>query len=321
MPANPITTYDSPQGTGANREDLEDIAYDISPERTPLFTMGAKKGKPKGINHDWLTDELGAPSGTGVIEAKVTTNVSPNPPVRLSNTTQINERPVTISGSQTSVDSADGWGHVDRETARRVSELKRDIETRLCSMQPLVAGDESGPVARQTRSPMHFVRQATAQGYTVSASPTAAVGAFDVGAVFDEDALDAVMKKCFDIGGMPTKFVVSSGNKTAVAAFTGRVNEVLNVSETRVTRDVTVIQTPHGKVEVVVDQFFPAGATQGDFSFVADPEMYGTMFLRKIGKEKLGKVGDLESWLVNCEWTAWVGNPGAHGVLAYDSVP
>lgn len=320
MPANPITTYDSPQGTGANREDLEDIAYDISPERTPILTM-AKKLSAKGISHDWITDELSTPSATGVVEGKTTTAVSPNAPTRLRNVTQINERPVFITNSQQAVESAGDWGKADRETARRLAELKRDVETRLCSMNPLVAGDESGPVARQARSPMHFIRDATAIGYTASASETAAVGAFDVGAALDEDALDAAMKACFDVGGMPSKLVVSSGNKVVVSAFTGRVNEVLNIAETKVTRDVQVIQTPHGRVEVVIDQFFPSGAAQDDFTFGVDPEYIGVAWLRKMGRTKLAVTGDFESWLTNCEWTPVVMNPNAHFVIGYDAVP
>ncbi len=320
MPANAITTYDSPQGTGANREDLEDIAYDISPERTPILTM-AKKLTAKGISHDWLTDALATPSPAGVVEGLVTAAVSPDAPTRLRNVTQINQRPVFITNSQQAVESAGDWGKADRETARRMAELKRDVETRLCSMNPLVVGDESGPTARQTRSPMHFIRDATAIGYAQSASETAAVGAFEVGAALDEAALDNAMKACFDVGGMPSKFVVSSGNKVIVSAFTGRVNEVLNIAETKITRDVQVIQTPHGRVEVVIDQFFPTGPAQDDFSFVVDPEYIGVGWLRKMGRTKLAVTGDFESWLINCEWCAVVQNPNAHAVIGYNAVP
>lgn len=320
MPANAITTYDSPQGTGANREDLDDIAYDISPERTPLLTM-AKKLKAKGTSHDWITDELSAPSAAGVAEGRTTTAVSPNPPTRLRNVCQINERPVYITGSQQAVDAAGDWGKADRETARRLAELKRDVETRLVSMNPLVVGDEATPIARQTRSPMHFIRDPLAVGYAASASETAAVGAFDGGAALDETAVNLGLKECFDLGGMPTKLVVSSGNKVLVAAFTGRVNEVLNVAETRVTRDVQVYQSPHGRLEIVIDQFFPAGATKDDYSFGVDPEYLGVAWLRKMGREKLAKTGDFDAWLTNCEWCAVVQNPNAHFVVGYDAVP
>jgi hypothetical protein len=324
MPANAITTYDSPQGTGANREDLEDIAYDISPERTPVLTM-AKKLKAKGISHDWLTDALATPSATGVAEGKVTTAVSPDAPTRLRNVTQINERPVFITESQQAVESAGDWGKADRETARRMAELKRDVETRLLSMNPLVVGDEGTPVARQTRSPMHFIRDVasggTGVGYTDSASETAAVGSFIALAALDEVALDTAMKAAFDVGGMPSKFVVSSTNKVVVSSFTGRVNEVLNTSETKVTRDVQAIQTPHGRVEVIIDQFYPAGAAKDDFSFIVDPEYLGVAWLRKMGRVKLAKTGDFESWLTNCEWAAVVMNPNAHAVIGYDAVP
>lgn len=320
MPANAVTTYDSPQATGVSREDLDDIAYDISPEDTPFMTM-AGKGKAEGISHDWSEDALSAISPAGVAEAKAVTDTSPDPPTRLRNVTQINERIVTLSGSAMAVKTADNWGHVDRETARRMKEIKRDIEAACVRNQPLVAGNEGGPIARQARSFLHFIPQTNVVGFTVAASETAAVGAFDVGAGFTYDDFELALQQAYDEGGAPTTALVSSANKALIADFTGRVNSVLDVSQKTVVRDVTVVETPHGKLKVVIERFFPTGATKSDFTLLIDPEYVSIDWLRKIGRQEMGLVGDKRTWLVNGEWTLKVKARKAHAVIGYDHTP
>lgn len=188
-------------------------------------------------------------------------------------------------------------------------------------VQARVNGNESGPTARQTRSLIHFIPQTNAEGYTVPASETAAIGAFDGGAAFDDDAIKAAMQKAYDQGGSPTKLVVSPNNKVTVSTFTGRVNDVLTASERKVAYNVTLIETSFGKLEVVVDRFFPTTAARDDFSLLLDPSYYGVAKLRPIASVKLGVVGDYDAWNLNCEWGIKVHNPAAHACIGYDSVP
>lgn len=318
MPATPITTYDSPIGTGANREELDDIAYDISPHETPVMN-GGKRDSCNAVQTDWLVDVLDAPSPDGVVEGEDTDENSPDPPTRLRNVCQITKRDVSMTGTQMAVDAAGGWDDIDKQTARRLAECKRDIESAILRVKALTVG--SKVAARQTRSLIHFIPQANAVGYTVPANETAAIGAFDVGAVFTEAEVKAAMQAAYEVGGRPTKMYVSPDNKLAVAGFTGRVNEVLNVSETKVTYDVQLIQTPFGRLDVVIDQFYPSGATNSDFTLLLDPEYYGVRWLRKLGRTKMAVVGDKETWLVNGEWCVKVHNPSAHACIGYDSVP
>lgn len=318
MPATPITTYDSPIGTGANREELDDIAYDISPQETPVMSMG-KRDTCKAVQSDWLTDELQAADPDGVVEGEDTGENSPDPPTRLRNVCQIQKRDVSMTGTQMAVDAAGGWADIDKQTARRLAECKRDIESALLRVKALTVGDKN--TARQTRSLIHFIPQANAIGYTVPASETAAIGAFNGGAVFTEAEVKAAMQAAYESGGRPTKMIVSPDNKLAVSGFTGRVNEVLNVAETKVTYDVQLIQTPFGRLDIVIDQFYPSGATNSDFTLLLDPEYFGVSWLRKLGREKMAVVGDKQTWLVNGEWMAKVHNPLAHACIGYDSVP
>lgn len=313
-------TYTSPQGTGANREDLDNIAYDISPTETPFMTM-AGRGKASGVNFEWINRALSAPSADGVVEGKAATETAATAPTRKKNTCQIQERVVTITGSQMAVDSVDNWGHVDEETARKLAEIKRDVESACLRMQPVVYGDAA--TARQTRSFGHFIPQANVLGYTVPASETAAVGAF-TGAPYTTLTMDffrTLMRQCYDVGARPKKVFVDSVNKAIVSEFTGRVNEVINGSQKKVTFDVTLIETDFGMLEVVVDQFFPSGATKSDYTYFVDPEYVSINWLRPFRKTELGIVGDKKTWQIIGEWGIQVDNPSAHGVIGYDAVP
>ncbi len=318
MPATAITTYDSPVGTGVNREDLEDIAYDISPQETPVMNM-AKRKKAKAVRHDWPVDELDTPSADGVVEGEVTGTNSPDPPTRLGNVCQIQKRDVSMTGTQMEVEAAADWADLDVQTARRLAECKRDIEAAILRRQPLVVGSKT--VARQTRSFFHFINQSNAVGYTVPASETAAMGAFDVGAAFGSAEVNLAMQQAYAVGGRPTEMIVSPTNKVAVSGFTGRVNEVLNTAETKVTYDVQLVQTPFGRLKVVIDQFFPTGATQDDFTALIDPQYISIAWLRKLGRKLMAVTGDFTTYLVNGEWALQLDNPDAHAAIGYDAVP
>lgn len=303
------TTYDSPIATGANREDLDDIAYDISPEETPVMSM-AGRDSADAVTIDWIEDALGATSAGGVIEGNETTETAAPNPTRLGNVCQINERIVTISGSQMAVKSAGNFGKMARETARRTKELKRDVEAAMIRMQPRVNGNEA--TARQTRSIPHFITNRV--GDVAPASETAAAGAITGGAALSDATVIAAMKAAYEEGGTPSKLVVSPDNKEIVATFTGRVNEVLNVSETKVTFDVTVISTSFGRLEVVIDRFF----ADNKYSLLLDPEYVKLARLRPIARTKIAVIGDKETALVNTEFAVKVTNRAAHAVIARD---
>lgn len=307
------TTYDSPQVTGANFEDLDDIAYDISPQNTPVMSMG-RRDKCKAELFSWTTRALRAPDPAGKVEAFDPDKQGAANPTRLRNVTQIQTDNVTISGTQQTVESAGDFGDMDVETARKLAELKRDAETAAIRMQPLVLGDEAGPVARQTRSLPHFI--ANRVGDAAPANETAAAGAI-TGTEFAQEDVISAMQLAYEDGGDPTKLVLSPNNKLTASGFTGRVQEVLNTAETRVTYDVTLLSTPFGRLEIVIDRFYPAAAPD-TYSLLLDPEYYGFAWLRTWRSWPLAKTGDSDNKQCLGEWGLKVDNPNAHAVVAWE---
>lgn len=313
-------TYTSPQLTGANYEDLDDIAYDISPTDTPFMTA-LKREKATGITHEWTTRALDAASAAGVVEGKVASETAATgTPVRLINSCQIQERVVTITNSQMAVNSVDGWGKADEETARKLKEIKRDVEARLLSNQPRVVGDAA--TARQTRSLIHFTPAAAAVGFTPATTELATDHSFTAaaGARITMDDVRTAMQQSWDNGADPRKLFCTSTNKVLISGFTGRVNEVVTGQQTKVTFNVTLLETDFGTLEVIPDRFFPSGATKNDFTILLDPEFAAIAWLRPFRKTEMGIVGDKKTWQLIGEWCFVDHNPLAHAVIGLDYV-
>ena len=58
--AQPANTFDSYDSVGT-REDLQDKIYMVSPEKTPVLSMG-RKLKAQQKFHEWQRDSLAAPN-------------------------------------------------------------------------------------------------------------------------------------------------------------------------------------------------------------------------------------------------------------------
>jgi hypothetical protein len=64
--AAPTMSFQTYQAVG-DREDLEDVIYQISPVETPFFTM-AKRTDATAVLHEWQTDALLAATNNRQIE-------------------------------------------------------------------------------------------------------------------------------------------------------------------------------------------------------------------------------------------------------------
>ena len=112
-----------------NREDLSDMIFDVSPSETP-FLSAIKRNKATGVNHEWQTDALEAPSATNAhIEGDDATATAPAPSVRLGNNTQILKKHAVVTGTQEDgVNPAGRNKEMAYQLARRMKAVKTDLE-------------------------------------------------------------------------------------------------------------------------------------------------------------------------------------------------
>lgn len=144
---------------GSIREDLINFITTIAREETPfLSSIGTTTAS--NVNHEWLTDDLAAPTNNAAAEgaAYAAGSVVFNNRVRKGNYTQIFRKELGVSGTAESVDSAGvGAGEYAYQLKKNAMELKRDIERQYVRYQATTAtaGTEtakSGDDPRRTGS-------------------------------------------------------------------------------------------------------------------------------------------------------------------------
>ncbi len=140
--AQPSETFDTYDSIG-EREDLSDVIYNISPTDTP-FLSSAAKTQATAVLHEWQTDSLAAASSTNaVIEGDEATANAITATTRLSNSSQILDKVVTITGTQEAVDKAGRASEIAYQIAKAAKELKRDLESSLTANNAEVTGGSS----------------------------------------------------------------------------------------------------------------------------------------------------------------------------------
>ena len=137
--AQPTNLYDTFDTTGI-REDLTDVIYNISPEDTPILSA-LPRTAAKGTKHEWQLDALAAPAANSVIEGDDATIDAMVATTRAFNFTQIQDKVIALSGTQSSVDAAGRADEMAYQIAKKSKELKKDMEFALIKGTVQEAGD------------------------------------------------------------------------------------------------------------------------------------------------------------------------------------
>lgn len=313
QPTNVFSAYDASGTTGVgkgNREDLSDIAYDISPTDTPLLTA-LPRAKATAVLHEWTTRALAAAAANEQIEGDDTAITAASPKTRLNNRTAISKKVSGVTGTQQVVDKVGMQDASAEDVGMKLAELKRDIETMLHLNQAKVAGDDS--TARKSAG---FPSWFAAAG-NISTSGSAATGdgtdthTSGTQRAFTESLLLAVSQSCFNNGGKPTMLDVSAFNKRAVSAFSGNVTRHVTADEKKLINSIDVYEDDFNKLKVVPNVFAVSRN-----ALLIDPEYAKVAYLRGFKTEDLAKTGDSIKKHILAEWTLEVCNPLAHGLVA-----
>lgn len=306
-------TYESK----GNREQLENIIYDISPTETP-FMNRAGRGDAKATLFDWQVDALDSASTTNAqLEGDdVDTFQSVTPTVRLGNHVQILRKTVIIADTQEVIDKAGRKSEIGYQVAKRGKELKRDIESTLLTNQAANAGSAS--VARKTASILAFVKTNVSKAsdgvnpvYTTLANDDRTDGTLRT---FTEDMLKDVIQQCWNSGANPSVLMVGGLIKQAVSGFDGIAAITQNQSGAKtavIVGAADVYVSDFGNLTVVPNRFQRArDAHVLDFEFVS------VDYLRPIKQVPLAKTGDAEKRMLITELGLRVRNEKALGLVA-----
>ena len=310
--AQPADLYDAFDMIGI-KEDLQDIIYDISPTATPFMTA-AGRTKTKQVYHEWQTDVLGSAVATNhVIEGDDATTDAQVATVRVGNRLNISDKVILVSGTSRAVDSAGRADELDYLIAKNGKELKRDMESLLCSNNASVTGNST--TARELGGFESWITSNDSRGASGSdggfSSGNTVAATDGTQRAFTETLLKSVIKQCYDNGSEPTMIMLGSFNKQAASAFTGNATRQVDAKGEKLFAAIDVYKSDFGTIKIVPNRF-----SRSRSALVIDPEYIKVGYLRNFQTAKLAKTGDSDGVQLLAEYTLVIGNEAAHGVVA-----
>jgi len=307
--AQPTNTFDTYDSIG-EREDLSDVIYNISPTDTP-FLSSAAKTKATAVLHEWQTDSLAAAvTNNQVIEGDEATIDAISATTRLSNSCQIMDKTILITGTQEAVDKAGRASEIAYQIAKKAKELKRDLEASLTSNNAEVTG--SATAARVAGGLRSWVATNDVMG---TSGTSGGVGNTAAGngtqRAFTESLLKSVIKSVWNAGGNPTMVMVGPFNKQKLSGFTGNSTRFDAGADATLYTSVDVYASDFGQLQVVPNRF-----SRDREAWVLDMDYWGVAFLRDFTMHELSKTGDSEKRQLLLEATLESRNEAASGCVA-----
>ena len=307
--AQPTNTFDTYDSIG-EREDLSDVIYNISPTDTP-FLSSAAKTKSTAVLHEWQTDALAAAStSNAVIEGDEATLDAVTATTRLSNSCQIMDKTVVITGTQEAVDKAGRASEIAYQIAKKAKELKRDMEAQITTNNAEVTG--SATAAREMGSLGAWVASNDVMGTSGTSGSVGNTARTDgTQRAFTETLLKSVIKSVWDEGGNPTMIMVGPFNKQKLSGFTGNSTRFDAGADATLYTSVDVYASDFGQLQVVPNRF-----SRDRDAYVLDMNYWGVAFLRDFSMHELSKTGDSEKRQLLVEATLESRNEAASGLVA-----
>jgi hypothetical protein len=313
----PTNTFDAYDAVG-NKEDLQDKIYMVSPEKTPVLSMG-RRFKASQKFHEWQRDALATPNkDNAVIEGDDRTGNALTPTDRVGNYVQLFDAVAVVSTTQQATKSAGRSNEMKYQVAKKMTELKRDIEAMLISKNPAVAGNSTTARKSAGIAAMLYTNASSgAGGSTPSHTSGAATVAPTAGTprAFTETLLKAVLALIYTNSGDQPDFVsVTPTHKGTFSGFAGiAVNryQVPKGSQGVIVGGADIYVGDFGEL-TIVPNYVQATANATD-ALVLNKEHYGVAYLQEFKSEGLSKTGHTDKELVSAELCTVVTSQMANG--------
>ena len=330
VPTNAFATY---AAIGV-REDLEDVIYDISPAATP-FMSNAPRGKATQRLHEWQTDTLASATVNAALEGDDASGTAATATKRFANYCMISSKVPVVTGTLESSDTAGRRSEMAYQVSKRLTELKRDIETAMLGCQGATAGAAGSARVAAGVGRWIFDEADTNPGNAIwtavgFSTPGIASGAPDLPAsstssvsAITEGRLKSAIALAWADGGDPTIIMCNAALKMTLSGFTGiatRYKDVNGNEPAAIIGAADVYVSDFGTHYIVANRFMPAGNV-----YVLDMDYWEIAYLRPVQQFDLAKTGDSESKQILAEYTLVARNPNASakvcGMAAFTAHP
>lgn len=295
------------------REQLLDKIWNVSVDETPTLALIGKQ-KIDGPLQEWLTDSFRAGASNKVEAGNQSAPTARTDVSRYSNRTQISEDVLSITGTQQAVEKAGGNDEVAYQETKAMVALKKDIEFGvLQNTTAIAAGSGTAP---QARGFLGFIATNTSKGASgVDPNPLTNTAQTDgTQRALTETLLKDTLKLMFD-NGAPSMdsglyALIPSAQRTTFDTFLAGQTRFDKAEDKTLTATLEVYIGPFGRVKAVNARHMRTREI-----FIINPEYAKLGTLRGMKSTPLGKRGDAEERLINCEWTLIVNNEKAHGAI------
>lgn len=313
MPANTLQTYT----VIGQKEDVDDKIYRVSPEETPFVSMIGRE-PVDAVTPEWQRDALRAPGANAAVEGADATYAVQTQPERLGNKTQIIQDTLSVTGT---TDRVAKYGR-DKESARlkakKMVELKKDVEFSAIGNGAFVAG--AAAVARQMRGLYGWIATNNELGVG-GVAPIIATNTAPVAGTLralDEATTKSLILKVYSSGGKAEVLMVSPSHKQKISTFLGNVTRFNDVStkQVRLQTSFSVYGHDFGETKVVPNRIMTGtGAGLINTGYLLDPEQCKLGVLRPFQSTPLAKVGDADNFQILTEVTLKVNEEKALGAI------
>lgn len=303
--ANTFASFNSTR----NREQLMNSIWNVSVAETPFVKLIGKEAVD-GVFVEWSTDSYAAAAANKVEQGNQSTIVAVTPTVRLGNRTQISEKVFGVTGTQEKVEKAGGKSEYNYQLAKKMVELKKDIEFGCLQNTTSIAA--SAGVAPQARGLPGFMSDNVSLGVGgVAAAPTTNTAAVDgTQRALTEALMKTVLQTMFDNGADidGSYILLPSTQRSVFDTFLAGTTRFDKAEDKSLTATLEVYIGPFGRVKTV-----NARHMRQREAFIVNPEFLALGTLRAMSDNPLAKIGDTKNVMVNTEWTLIDKNPKSHG--------
>lgn len=317
--AQPLNTVLTTAAANANREDLSDVIYNVSPVETP-FASGISRGKATGVLHEWQTDTLAAAAYSPQLEGDDATADSRAATSRPSNYCSIFRKVISVSGTQRAVKNAGYSDQLEYEVAKAGREMKRDIELALLGTQvkstitgATATARQLGGVATWLSTNRHHVSStSTTPGGGATIVVGNAAGITITTATQLQTPLNTVIEDVWTNGGDPGVIMVSGQGKRVLSKLPGIATMYRDVppkSQGQIIAGADVYVSDFGTHAIVPSRQMPTAHN----IYVLDMDYWGIAELRGMQTIPLAKTGDSDRTMLITELTLVAKNEAASG--------
>jgi hypothetical protein len=292
----------------ADREDLSNIIYNISPMQTPFMSSIGTRNV-KNVVFDWQTEVLPTPSSSGELEGFELSRSAAQATVRESNVCMISKRDATVSGSQEVSDAAGKRSEMAHQLALMAKALKRDMEEALCQNGAKTTGNAT--TARVTGGFESWVETNVSRGSGGSGAGNGAAPVDGTQRDLTEALLKDVLQLSFENGGEPSLAICGPHNKQIISGFTGRSQARQMIDANTVEASVSIYSSDFGELQIV-----PSNRSREKSLLLVDPEYAKVAYLRNFQTVDIATIGDAETKMIVVEYGLEVSNEKAHGIVA-----